>query len=52
MKNCKKITSVVILTLIFLSTSLICNNAEAKWWGKGVDALKTINSNSKTDLSG
>ncbi len=50
MKSCKKITGVVILTLIFFSTSLIWKNAEAKWWNKGVDVLKTINS--KTDVSG
>ncbi len=45
MKSCKKITGVVILTLIFFSTSMIWKNAEAKWWDKGVDVLKTIKSN-------
>ena len=44
MKSCKKITGVVILTLIFFSTTLIRKNAEAKWWDKGVDALKTMSS--------
>ncbi len=48
MKNYKNITGVIFFVLIIFTASLNLKNAEAKWWDKGVNVLKTIN----TDKNG